>query len=109
MLLASSGFTLYQHYCHGYLISSSLVHPPPSCCGDECDCCSNNQVTFQLDDDYVDVVFQFNWFDFEFESPELIAFDQEMPTENFIPEVITTSPSPPDTPGTLALLQVYSL
>ena len=66
MGIASMGFTLNQHYCGGKLKNTSLFSffDSASCCGDKemaMDCCHDEQIHFQLDEDYQLDAFSIDW------------------------------------------------
>jgi hypothetical protein len=53
MAVVTMGFSVSQHYCGDRLISVSVNETAESCCGPEGDCCQNEVIYVQLDDDFV--------------------------------------------------------
>jgi hypothetical protein len=50
LLAATTGMAVSEHFCNGYLISSSIYTEADSCCDDEC--CRNKMEFIQLDVDF---------------------------------------------------------
>jgi len=109
LLVASSGFTIHQHYCQGSLVETSVFHELDFCCGDGADCCHNESETFQLEEDFASFV-------------QIIDFDEVLielpvmePLFNGHLEVQLNPLSnykilhPPDLGTVLARLQVFCL
>ncbi len=66
LAVASMGVTLHQHYCGGKLKDTSLFSflDSASCCGDKempMDCCQDEEVRIQLDEDYQLDAFSVDW------------------------------------------------
>jgi len=51
-LISTSGIVVSKHYCGGVLFDVSLNLSLDSCCDDTCDSCGNENLVFQVDDDF---------------------------------------------------------
>ncbi len=51
--VATTGFTITQHYCGGELIDTAINAEPESCCDVTDDCCSNHQSFHQYTSQFV--------------------------------------------------------
>lgn len=111
-LTPTIGFCVHKHYCGDHLKEVNLFHDADEskCCGefeDEFDCCSDEEIVFQLDEDYssspkVDIespdftvlqsfilVHLFDLFENEFTSylsykPPLLFFDHSVTFQTFL-------------------------
>jgi hypothetical protein len=58
LMLASIGVSISKHYCHGYLISSSLFGTAKQCCESNCNACHNETIFNKGTDSYVGSVYE---------------------------------------------------
>lgn len=109
LLILTTGVTVHQHYCQGYLIKTNLLHEPASCCDGPSDCCSNESETYLLQQDFVDftqvVVLQ----NISFEAPVLHSLVSVHPKVIFQTMPTREVFRPPDLGTVLARLQVFCL
>ncbi len=61
LLVATTGFTSFRHYCGDDLISNSHISDQAGCCDDSSTCCHNETQSYQIEDDFFSV---FNDYDF---------------------------------------------
>ena len=52
LLFATSGITIYRHYCGGNLINTSIYSTPHHCCKDNCPGCHNEKINLRLADQF---------------------------------------------------------
>ncbi|MDP4208474.1 MAG: hypothetical protein Q8928_06640 [Bacteroidota bacterium] len=111
LILATSGVTVYRHYCSGTLVSTSLVDHEKSCCGAaHCKSCHNEAKQFKVIDNYNVSFFKT---DFDGKSISIVLYSVETP--EFLSEISTSSfiypfscASPPlITENAAALLQTF--
>lgn len=109
LIVATSGFTIHQHYCHGNLVEISIFNELDYCCGEGADCCNNESETFQLKEDFMYFVQLIDYNDVIIELPLLEPLFtghlkvQLNPLSNY--EIL----HPPDLGTVLARLQVFCL
>lgn len=53
LLVATAGFSISKHYCGENLISVVPGTQAESCCDGPCNCCHDETLHFQVEDDYV--------------------------------------------------------
>lgn len=109
LFIATTGFTMHQHYCMGNLVETTVFHEPVYCCEEGSDCCQNESETFQLKEDFVYTV-QLN----DFEDIEIdLALTTPVFTiflhEQFFVQVPYYTLHPPDRSTELARLQAFKL
>lgn len=106
------GFSVSQHYCGDRLVSVSVNETAETCCGPEGDCCQNEVVYFQLDDDFViessNVKQQSFDQNFTYPATEYIIIDDFSKKVNH-KELFADSSPPIDLPTYLASIQTYLL
>ena len=61
LLLTTTGYTLFEHYCGGRLVSVSINSQTESCCYMEGECCTTELKHFQITDDYILMINDFNF------------------------------------------------
>jgi len=67
LLLATTGVTVFKHYCGNSLMSKTIGVTSKHCCGDgHCNNCHNDIKSFKIEDD-----FESNAFHIDFKSPTL--------------------------------------
>ncbi len=109
LFLMTTGFTVHQHFCWGNLIESNIFHAPESCCGDGCDCCSDDQESFQLKTDFVDFIQLIEFSDFVIDLPVLEPLFTNFIQVRSVPLNHSKIFRPPDRSTVLARLQVFCL
>lgn len=61
LLLATTGVSVYKHYCGNTLISKTIGMQKKSCCGDaHCNSCHNDIANFKISDDFEASYFDIN-------------------------------------------------
>ena len=63
LLLATTGYTIFKHYCDDRLVSVSINSETVPCCDMEGGCCTTESKHFQLEDDYISTIIDFNFTD----------------------------------------------
>lgn len=112
LTVVTMGFSISQHYCGDRLVSVSVNQTAETCCGPEGDCCQNEVLYFQLEDDFV----------VETSGNKQQSFDQDYtyPTIEYIviedlsnkqihKDLFADSSPPLDLPTYLASIQSYLL
>lgn len=110
LLAATTGVTFSMHYCGGELVSTSIYKEAESCCDGPCDCCHDETLHFQVEDDFVSPVQVTNIQSVELDVlfPLLFALNFDLSADEEIAPVAFYDSSPPPTIHTrLALLQTY--
>lgn len=52
LLTATSGITIYRHYCGTSLVGSTVLFAPQDCCKTQCHCCHNEIVKAKISDQF---------------------------------------------------------
>lgn len=52
LLFATSGITIYRHYCCGSLVNTSIYSIPHHCCKDNCPGCRNEIINLRIADQF---------------------------------------------------------
>lgn len=110
LLVSTTGMTFSMHYCGGELISTSINKEIKSCCNDECGCCKNEFLRFEVEDDFINSLKANNIQTYELELlfPILYTLNFEMPTDDEIKKITFNDSSPPKSIQTrIAILQTY--
>ena len=63
-LFATSGITIYKHYCCERFVKQTLYIAGSDCCKGPCKCCHTEVVTLKLNDNFVSVKTGINFNDF---------------------------------------------
>lgn len=113
LLIASIGMVVSKHYCGTTLVSVNIDKEVDSCCGEGADCCHNENVFFQVKDDFVVAA---NQISFENSVALDVLFYQaihfSMSTVDDNTDILIAfneSPPPPLIQTTLSSLQTYRL
>ncbi len=109
LMVATTGVTFSMHYCGGNYVSTSINKEAASCCDDE-DCCKNETVHIEVEDDYVSPIQIDNTKVVELDVlfPILFALHFELfPEEKETFEVYSDTSPPPTIQTRLSLLQIY--
>ena len=109
IFLGTIGMTISKHYCGISLKSVSVTISPDNCCDESEDCCRNESLTIQLEDDFsiVSHTFDFNTFDSTPASPSKLIQDEIVKVNSIYIEYLRGHP--PKIQEVLSRLQVYLL
>lgn len=56
LLISTTGITVSMHYCHGKLVSASIIREAKSCCDGTGGCCENKVFHFEIKDNFLSPV-----------------------------------------------------
>ncbi len=113
LLFTTTGYTIFEHYCGGKLVSVSVNSQAEPCCDMEGDCCHNTSEHFQVKEDFISTFTHFN-----FENDVLtyqsfsfnLLFYADKPYDEYNRHIyITESPPPQKINTLLSQLQAYLL
>lgn len=111
LLLSTTGLAISKHYCGGSYVSTSLFVEADSCC-DSDDCCKNETVVFQLDEDFsVSTALELPaTAQIDLLGISLFVLNFSIEENSFVDEFLNTdSPPPPKIKTSLANRQTYLL
>lgn len=60
LLIATTGFSSFRHYCGEDLISDSIVSNQAGCCDDSSTCCHDEVESYRIDTDYLSASISIN-------------------------------------------------
>lgn len=60
LLVATTGFVSFRHYCGEELISDSILADQAGCCDDSSTCCHDEIESFKIDADYLSASLSIN-------------------------------------------------
>jgi len=60
LLIATTGFSSFRHYCGEDLISDSIMSDQPGCCDDSSTCCHDEVESYKIDTDYLSASISIN-------------------------------------------------
>ena len=108
----TTGFTLSKHYCGTEMISISVNVEAESCCDDmdNSDCCRNETVHFQLKENFVVSVSDFQFHDTDidiFQAVDLTFIFNSFSPDPDLDKTPTESPPPPEIKTFLSTIQVF--
>lgn len=109
IFIGTVGMTISKHYCGTSLKSISVNISPDNCCDESSDCCRNESLTIQLEDDFSIVS---NTFDFNSITSILASSSELIQSEKLETSSIHTGyfkGPPPKIQEVLSKLQVYLL
>lgn len=112
LLTSTVGFSISEHYCKDNLVSVSLNFEADPCC-DDGNCCRTESEYFQLEEDFVSPLVQFN-FDNEiiidlFLANNILYNTNTLEEEANELSLIAESPPPPTLHCVLSQLQTFLL
>src|SRR5690554_2125540 len=108
LLSATTGMAVSKHFCGDFLISTSLYTEAETCC-DDGNCCQNETIFYQVDEDFVTPVFSqlpdVNDIDLFQETLNIfnVLFIPASASVSFLP--VTGQPPPPPTTQTILSLE----
>jgi len=109
VFLTTSGVVINHHYCSGTMVSTTLMHVPKPCCGEEHDCCQNHTDVYQLDEMFLLIALDFDFSDLPLILPELNSeIELQYSDQPYYP-LFYTSSHPPNSEAAQAVLQQYRL
>jgi len=110
-LTTTTGFTLSKHYCGGEMISISINFEAEACCDDvdNSSCCRNETEHFQLKEDFVSNVidFQFQDTNTDILQPIVLAFIYNSFLPDLDIDIRPTESPPPEIKTFLSTIQVF--
>ena len=111
MLIVAStmGLTVSMHYCGNNLESVSVLSSPEPCCDIPDDCCHDETININTENDFSGTFYNFDFSQMVVELPALVElFLIDIPEDNsFISDYF--SPPPPKIQTVLSSLQSYLL
>ena len=61
LLVATTGFTSFRHYCGEELISKSIMSDQAGCCDESSACCHDEAQTYHIDGDFFSVFYDYSF------------------------------------------------
>ena len=109
IVVSTMGMTVSMHFCGDNLESISILRSPDPCCDIPDDCCHDESINIETENDFSGTFYTFEFSQLVVELPTYVESMQIYIAENDFLNSFSCTPPPPKIQTVLSKLQSYLL